>query len=560
LYTSNPFYILSADLVFIGLRMSFGAGGPSAQSWALALSLAGYTLLLATTACVLIRLGKLWDDLRSLLILVVMMFLAIAVSCDDTMAADPRKGALGYVAGFLFAIVVSEGVLHTIRLRLPGWYRLPYYLILGLVFLYPIALSPLLGDPDNRALQWGLFGFSVLAGLAVSSLVPAARRGRAYLEKNGSPWRWPMYPWALFFVLVGGLCVRCSSLCVSFHYVGGSQTIFGPYFLVPIGLGVSLVWLEIGIVSGRRGVMIAASALPLVLAYLAAMGDPKEPLYWQFVTIFRETLGVSPFCLSLVSAIVFLAYAASRRVPMAWELMGAGLVTLAVVSPRTVDLFSLVSPQALPMAAAGLVLATSAWRRRNSTLAALAAVCFVTGLSRMSEDLGVVHDSWPIQLHLGVAALGMLGTLFEDGLGRLARRSAALALIGLGLDAATGHPRIWSSMPPSLVTWYPLLAAIPAYAYGRLTSDRFFLASAAINLTAWLAQSGGQTYSHLRKLLVGLDQISWGMVFFLLAMAISLKKAGLWPRSAIKSLLRFLAGEALPIGNHSGSHSGPSSV
>jgi hypothetical protein len=64
LYTSNPFYILSADLVFVGLRMTFGAGGPAAQSWALAISLAGYTLLLATTACLLIRLGKLWDDLR----------------------------------------------------------------------------------------------------------------------------------------------------------------------------------------------------------------------------------------------------------------------------------------------------------------------------------------------------------------------------------------------------------------------------------------------------------------------------------------------------------------
>src|SRR5262245_735770 len=67
LYTSNPFYVLSADLVFVGLRMSFGSGGPAAESWALAGSLAAYTLLLAATACVLIRLGRLWDDLRTLL-------------------------------------------------------------------------------------------------------------------------------------------------------------------------------------------------------------------------------------------------------------------------------------------------------------------------------------------------------------------------------------------------------------------------------------------------------------------------------------------------------------
>ena len=57
LYSSNPFYILSADLVFVGLRISFGPGGPAAHLGS-GLSLAGYTLLLATTACFLIRVGS----------------------------------------------------------------------------------------------------------------------------------------------------------------------------------------------------------------------------------------------------------------------------------------------------------------------------------------------------------------------------------------------------------------------------------------------------------------------------------------------------------------------
>jgi hypothetical protein len=78
-YSSNPFYILSADLVFVGLRISFGTGGPASRTWAHLLGLGGYTLLMATTACVLIRLGKLWDDLRSLVLLIVMMLLAMAL-------------------------------------------------------------------------------------------------------------------------------------------------------------------------------------------------------------------------------------------------------------------------------------------------------------------------------------------------------------------------------------------------------------------------------------------------------------------------------------------------
>jgi hypothetical protein len=526
--------------------MSFGAGGPAAYTWALAMSLAGYTLLLATTACILIRVGRLWDDLRSLLVLVVMMFLAIAMSCDDTMAANPSKGALGYLGGFLFAVVVTEGVLQTIKLRLPAWYRLSYYVILGLVFLYPIVLSPLLGDPENPSLQWALFGFAPMAGLAVASLVPAARRGRAYLEKNGSPWRWPLYPWTLFVVLVGGLSVRCSSLCVSFHYVNGSRTIFGPYFLVPIGLAVSLVWLELGIVSGRRRVMISASALPLGLALLAATGHPHEPVYRHFLGMFLNTLGVSPFCLSLVAAIVFLAYATARRVPMAFELMAAGLAALAVVDPLTVDLSGLVSPHAATMGLAGLVLATSAWRRHDSRRAALAAGCFVVGFTRAAQGLWPALDPWPIGLHLSVAAVLSVGGIFDDVPGRLARRAGALALLVLGLDAATGHPRIWAAMPPELVTWYPLLIAVSAWTTGLLASDRFYPAGAAINVAAWLAHSGVQTYSQFRKVLVGLDQIAWGMLFFLVAMAISLRKAGLWPRTVPTLVRRLLAGGSQP--------------
>jgi hypothetical protein len=356
-----------------------------------------------------------------------------------------------------------------------------------------------------------------------------------------------LYPWALFVVLVGGLCVRCSSLCVSFHYVGGSRTIFGPYFLVPIGLAVCLVWLEIGIISRRRGVQVAASALPLGLAFLAATGHPYEPVYRHFLDLFMDTLGASPFYLALVAAVLFLALAAARRVPGAWELMAIALASLAMVGPRTVDLFGLVAPQVLPMAAAGLAMASAAWRRQSSWRAGLAAVCLVISLTRTSEELWPEVESWPIRLHLGIAALLTLGALFDDGLGRLARRAGAVALIVLGLDSATGHPRIWSAMPTELVTWYPLLVAISGWAFGALAvQDRLYPTGAAINLAAWLAHSGAQTYGQFREVLVGLDQITWGMIFFLVAMAISLRKAGLWPRSLPKWLVRPFSAWAQP--------------
>ncbi len=546
LYSSNPFYILSADLVFVGLRISFGSGGPASHTWALWFGLAGYTLLMATTACFLIRVGKLWDDLRSLLLLIVMMFLAMATSGDDAMAIDPRRGALGYLCGFLFAVVVTESVLHSIRLRLPGWYRAAYYVILALVFLYPIALAPMLSDPESPRLQWALFGFSPLAGLALLLLVPAARGGAAYVAKNGSPWQWPLYPWSLFFVIAGGVGVRCYSLCVSFHYVNGSQTIFGPYFLVPIGLALSVVWLEIGIAAQRRGVMVAASAMPLLLAYLATTGHRYEPVYLHFLHLFRQTLGGSPVFLTLVAAAVFLAYAAMRRVPLAWELLSLALAALAVAGPGSLDFDDLAPHHPLPLAAAGLVLGSVAWRGRHSLRAAFASGMLVVAITRGCAEMWPNADWGMTGLHLAIVAWLTLGALFDDWVGALARSCAAVALLGLGIASAVHAPLIDHSLPAQIAPWYPAVVMFTCAAYGLLMRNRMYHAVAGISLASWIGYSGLQSYQQLRRILTGLDQIVWGLLFFLVATAISLRKAGMWPRATPKLIARLLGGRIQP--------------
>ena len=80
---------------------------------------------------------------------------------------------------------------------------------------------------------------------------------------------------------------------------------------------------------------------------------------------------------------------------------------------------------------------------------------------------------------------------------------------------------------PRSSAWYPLLAIVLCWSYGFWIRDRLYLAIAAVNLAAWLAYSGSEIYHQLRRAVVGLDQIAWGMVFFLIAMAISLRKAGI---------------------------------
>jgi len=538
LYSSNPFYILSADLVFVGLRISFGSGGPASRTWALWFGLAGYTLLMATTACFLIRVGKLWDDLRSLLLLIVMMFLAMATVGDDTMVADPNRGTLGNLAGLFFALVVTESVLHAISLRLPGWYRAAYYATLGLVFLYPIALAPAAKAPESAGLQWALFAFSPLAGMAFLLLLPAARRGAGYLAKNGSPWRWPLYPWSLFFVIAVGIGIRCYSLCVSFHFVNGSRTIFGPYFLVPFGLALSLVWLEIGIAARRKSVMVAASAMPLLLAFLATTGHRYEPVYMNFLATFRQTLGGTPFFLALTAAALFLAYAVLRKVPLALELLSVASIALAFVGPATLDLNQLVPPRSLPLAAAAMIWGSIALRRRHSVIAAIAAGLFVFAITRGLTQVWPGAESTLVAAHLLLLAFMALGAMFDDWLGQFAQSCVSLTLLTVGIASAIHVPVFALVLPPALASWYPLCVVAVTVAYGRLLHDRTYLAIAAASLAAWFGYSMLGSYQRLRWVLTGLDQIAWGLLFFLIAAAISLKKAGLWPRSIPAFLFR----------------------
>jgi hypothetical protein len=125
--TKNPFYVLSAALFLMGLRISFGAQVLEVENWALMSGLAGYTLLLAVTACLLVRYGNVWNDVRTVLLLVVLMFLATSVTFDEVLVQNPGRGFVCYLGGLLFAIVLSEGILRGIRLVLPALFRLPYY-------------------------------------------------------------------------------------------------------------------------------------------------------------------------------------------------------------------------------------------------------------------------------------------------------------------------------------------------------------------------------------------------------------------------------------------------
>lgn len=369
--TSNPFYVISAGLFLFGLRVSFGETDSDINITALAAGLGIYTLLLAAAAVVLVRFAGIWNDVRTLLLLVVFLFLATSVTFDELLAVKPALGRVANLGGLAFAILLSEGILRAIRLRLPLGFKLPYYLLLGLFFVYPILVAPMYPTPHSERLQWSLFAFPSAAGLAFLTLIPAIRRGPVGVRGNGSPWPWPFYPWSLFVFLAVAAIGRSYLLCRSFQQPFAEDetaTIFAPFFLVPLGFALAVLLLELGLVARSKATMLAGLATPVLLVMLAGVGHREEETYRGFLDLFLARTHATPLFLTVLMAIGFSLYAWCRGVPFATEALTAALAGLAFIESDTLTLrdVTLLRPDQLifPVALQGFLglVKRAAWR------------------------------------------------------------------------------------------------------------------------------------------------------------------------------------------------------
>ncbi|MDB5349125.1 MAG: hypothetical protein JWN86_372 [Planctomycetota bacterium] len=536
LCSSNPFYAISAVLVLLGLRSSYDPGAAAFPTWALLAGLSAYTMLLAGTACFLVRRGAVWDDVRTLVLLVAMVLLAIPAFFDDILARDPRLGIGCELGGLLFAVLISEAMLRGLALRLPAGFRVPYHLTLALFFLHPVALVPLLRSADDPALMWALFGFPAAAGAVALTLLPATRRGPAYVAKNGSPWRWPLYPWSLFALMSVGVCARAFSLCLAVNYSGGTSgyegidtTIFGPYFLIPFGMAIAILLLESGIATKSRLAMRTALAMPILLVGLAALGHRSDPAYQRFLQLFADGAGGSPMYVALVATALYYAVATWRRVPGSVDFLTAAIVAMSVVGPKTLDGSDLISPTAPPLLAASAIQIVLAISRRSSWRAILAVVGLTTAtaVGPIGWETAMRHFA---AAHLALAGAMLIGGIFRGEVARFLRGISALVL------AFAATVPIWyapTSISEDLFRVYPIVPIIAALGYGHFLGGKLFFLAATAGISCWISIFGGRTYAALRRSVVGLDQIALGLLFFSLAASISLIKAGARPGRAL---------------------------
>lgn len=535
LYTQNPFYLLSVAFVLHSTRLWYRQAAGPFDPWPLMGIICGYIVVVAATGFVLVRFGKVWDDARSILLILLLLFVELSTTFDGVLVSQPATGRTLLAIGLALAVVVSEGVLIGLRIRLPALYRIPYHLFLVLLFLYPLAIVTGLGD-DTSAAVWRVYLFSPVAAAVMLTLLPAVRRGAQYVAHSGTPWRWPLFPWALFVFLMICAGLRAWALAMSFDTVlmqkfGDAMRMdsaFGLYFLVPMLLAVALLLLEAGIVGGNRSLQNIALALPFVCLWLSATPAGGSAPYANFLYRFTLRIG-SPLWLAAWAALAFIVYARLRQVRSAGTLFWVALLVASCVSPTTTDMTSVVIPEAWALWFATVVQGFVGLRRRQSWRVFAATIC-VLGAVRSDFPAGIdplYRDVF--LLHLAGMTVLLLAAMCADPFATFLRRAGVPMLVVAALCAASFSGTSAMVLPPWLAPLYGACVVASTFTYAYVAGGPAYFFAGVVNLALLMGRLLYELAGILRRLFdwEGATWFVWGLVWLALGVLISVWKSGL---------------------------------
>ncbi|MFG0334957.1 MAG: hypothetical protein ACF8TS_16495 [Maioricimonas sp. JB049] len=487
LYNHNPFYVISVLLMLYAVRSAYGElQVGTINTWLMMGVLAGYTTLLAAIAVLIIRKGKVWEDARSIIVLLLLLFLAVSVSADDLFVRMESAvgGALILLCGYIFSAVVMESVNFGARIRLGMAYRIPYHLMFALFYLAPWWCSPELHPRTATQLEWTIFLFPVVAAGLMLTLLPAARFGPAYANANGTPWRWPLFPWVGFGMLFFAVGMRTFALAMTFgqtgpiwvHLKSGGRaiafdTMWGPYFLIPPVFAVLMLLLEGSLSTGNRRLTSRVLRWAPILLLLS-LPYSSGVVFRGFFDRVTEQLG-APLWLSVLLLLGFYLYATRRRVPAAGSAVLATGLLLAVVGPQTTSLRTLTPVEPWPLFVVGSILVIAAVRRRSSFVGTLAAVLLTIGLWNVMPDAMQTRFRFSISYHLLWLSIVALGLLAHDPFAQILRIVGAAqmplaALVIMTHPAATDVPLAWRG-------GYVIALTIAAVLIAQLWHSRWYL-------------------------------------------------------------------------------------
>jgi hypothetical protein len=498
--------------------------------WFVPVMISGYIAMVALIAWGIVRLWQVWDDARTILLTLFLLFAVLALSLDQFAIQRPQAGVTAMMVSWCFAIAVSEGLLFALRLRLPALYRLSLHGQLALMFLYPLLLIPGTRASNNELTTWLLLAFSALIAVPLLILWPAVRRGRQMLSGAVAPWPWPWYPWAIPTLLSAILLGRSYSLCLTFDSVptltadeayGRLPSVFGGYFAMPLLFAAGVLILEAALRSGRRGWQRAALGMPFGALGLCLVAEPQNSAAVMLMQRMAEAIG-SPLWIGLWLAIGFYAIAAWRRVPLANRGLLISLMLLTAASPRALTWSDLTPPPAWAWGlAAAIVMCEGAWRRHSLPW-------YEAGLYGV---IAVWQSPWfagPIEpvliLHALLIWTVVVSAVCDDRPARFLRElgSYVLWLWTIWAVIVSLHPHeAWWMLPGGIA----VMASVTGFVWWlRRLPEYLALVIALCVATYGSSYVQGAFALHRQLHWVGLPAFAWGLALLHIGLAVSAAK------------------------------------
>ena len=524
LYNQNPFYLISAAVVLFGCQSSLDVTSSFENVWLLSSILAAVTLLMAATAFLIVRFGRVWDDARSIFMVLLLMFFAISVSFDRLCITNANLAIIMLLGGFCLATLVTETLLWTLKIRFPALFRLPYYLLTGMGFAYPLLFAAHHKHYQNTDFDWLLFTFPIVAAVLSLSLLPAIRRGSEYVKDNGTPWKWPAFPWAIFVLLLVGICGRSFILCLSFETSAGMHTIFGSYFLMPLFLAVIVLLLEIATVQRNsifQNWVLASAFLAIPLSLHWVSGTTYEKFANQLTGEF-----CSPLFAGAVGLALLYLYACIRRIDTRATWLSSALACFVFISPAD-NSFSFDHLSAWPLYALTILQVALAVKQSSTTRFVFSSVLLALAVATTSLSDFPPGVSFAIGVHVFLIALAATAVFCRDKIA--SRVNAIVAGIIVLLAVATCVIGVLQIVPTSWAFAETALLVTLALSSWNARRDWVMLvaslAPALVGGIMALTYALGHYGSQSEKKLVTFLLI--GALCFVAGILISLLKSGL---------------------------------
>lgn len=564
LYVHNPFYLISAGLFVYGLKFLFRPETSTIlfqqgsvdyiEPWGLLASLAGVTILMTATAVLIVRLGKVWEDARSLILIVLLMLFAMTVSMDEllNLLADrsnpARHVALMFCLMAIFSIGTVEGLLRGLSLKLPAGYRIPLHLLLLVMIAWPIILLPEIADISTSQIQKRIAAFPIACGLLMLTLLPAVWKGSSSVQHTNGPWTWPLYPWTAFGFLLLAVCLRSYSLTMSFDVLESSghywDTSFGLWQLTPILIAAMVILLEIGI---REDHATVKKFCMLTAPMLLPLSAPWIVPWSRFSGFHAATSGIlagypSPVYCTLLCLILIYARARYKGVVGA-QLGLIGMIVLSTaINPDSFHSHQqtqfAVDLTAWPLLAFAIFDLIVSLKQKSAARIFLSSLLLTTiAYSWLRIWPPTSHWAVTICMHLLLAEMIMVACLSKSDFSQAVTELTPLILVLITIATAVNVAR---ELGPTSSVIYVSSMIMFAAATSRILSWKAMLAAAQFMaaICGLIALVLGIRYVYYSPLPKGVHQLMLAVFSFVMAVIISAWKAGLGRRWRLKRRLK----------------------